>query len=66
MRISIAGSSRTAEVARKNHERSAANHDFEFRDQLRDSASSGPGNLSESFAIIDTLTQPVCQNCEVF
>ena len=31
-------------------ERSAANHDFEFRDQLRDSASSGPSNLSESFA----------------
>jgi four helix bundle protein len=31
-------------------ERSPANQDFDFRDQLRDSASSGPSNLSESFA----------------
>jgi four helix bundle protein len=31
-------------------ERSAAKHDFEFRDQLRDAASSGPGNISEAFA----------------
>jgi four helix bundle protein len=31
-------------------ERSPAKHDFEFRDQLLDSSSSGPSNLSESFA----------------
>jgi four helix bundle protein len=31
-------------------ERSPATRDFEFRDQLRDSASSGPSNISESFA----------------
>lgn len=31
-------------------EQSAAKHDFEFRDQLRDAASSGPSNISEAFA----------------
>jgi four helix bundle protein len=28
-------------------DRSAAKHDFEFRDQLKDAASSGPSNISE-------------------
>jgi four helix bundle protein len=31
-------------------ERSVAKHDFDFRDQLRDAASSGPSNISEAFA----------------
>jgi four helix bundle protein len=30
-------------------ERSPAKHDFDFRDQLRDAASSGPSNISEAF-----------------